>query len=89
MNVLFNLIVVVQVVSALAIIGLVLRPARQGRRHGRRLRFRRFRQPVRRQRFVELPVEVDRRRRAVFFASTLTLAYFGSNRPHAAASAAA
>ena len=83
MNVLFNLIVVVQVVSALAIIGLVLvqhgKGADMGAAFGSGASGSLFGASGS-SNFLSKSTAVAA---AVFFASTLTLAYFGSNRPHA------
>jgi preprotein translocase subunit SecG len=85
MNVLFNLIVVIQVVSALAIIGLVLvqhgKGADMGAAFGSGASGSLFGASGS-SNFLSKSTAVAA---AVFFASTLTLAYFGSNRPHAAA----
>ena len=86
MNVLFNLIVVVQVISALAIIGLVLvqhgKGADMGAAFGSGASGSLFGASGS-SNFLSKSTAVAA---AVFFVSTLTLAYFGSNRPHAAAS---
>jgi preprotein translocase subunit SecG len=83
MNVLFNLIVVVQVISALAIIGLVLvqhgKGADMGAAFGSGASGSLFGASGS-SNFLSKSTAVAA---AVFFASTLTLAYFGSNRPHA------
>jgi len=83
MNVLFNLIVVVQVVSALAIIGLVLvqhgKGADMGAAFGSGASGSLFGASGS-SNFLSKSTAVAA---AVFFASTLTLAYFGTNRPHA------
>ncbi|KQV52324.1 preprotein translocase subunit SecG [Massilia sp. Root335] len=83
MNVLFNLIVVVQVVSALAIIGLVLvqhgKGADMGAAFGSGASGSLFGASGS-SNFLSKSTAVAA---AIFFASTLTLAYFGSNRPHA------
>ena len=83
MNVLFNLIVVVQVVSALAIIGLVLvqhgKGADMGAAFGSGASGSLFGASGS-SNFLSKSTAVAA---AVFFASTLGLAYFGSNRPHA------
>jgi len=82
MNVLFNLIVVVQVVSALAIIGLVLvqhgKGADMGAAFGSGASGSLFGASGS-SNFLSKSTAVAA---AVFFASTLALAYFGSNRPH-------
>lgn len=84
MNVLFNLIVIVQVISALAIIGLVLvqhgKGADMGAAFGSGASGSLFGASGS-SNFLSKSTAVAA---AVFFASTLTLAYFGSNRPHAA-----
>ena len=84
MNVLFNLIVVVQVLSALAIIGLVLvqhgKGADMGAAFGSGASGSLFGASGS-SNFLSKSTAVAA---AVFFASTLTLAYFGSSRPHAA-----
>jgi len=86
MNVLFNLIVVVQVVSALAIIGLVLvqhgKGADMGAAFGSGASGSLFGASGS-SNFLSKSTAVAA---AVFFASTLALAYFGSNRPHAGVS---
>lgn len=86
MNVLFNLIVVVQVVSALAIIGLVLvqhgKGADMGAAFGSGASGSLFGASGS-SNFLSKSTAVAA---AVFFASTLALAYFGSNRPHASVS---
>lgn len=83
MNVLFNLIVVVQVVSALAIIGLVLvqhgKGADMGAAFGSGASGSLFGASGS-SNFLSKSTAVAA---AIFFASTLGLAYFGSNRPHA------
>jgi preprotein translocase subunit SecG len=83
MNVLFNLIVVVQVVSALAIIGLVLvqhgKGADMGAAFGSGASGSLFGASGS-SNFLSKSTAVAA---AVFFASTLGLAYFGTNRPHA------
>jgi preprotein translocase subunit SecG len=83
MNVLFNLIVVVQVVSALAIIGLVLvqhgKGADMGAAFGSGASGSLFGASGS-SNFLSKSTAVAA---AVFFASTLTLAYFGTSRPHA------
>lgn len=83
MNVLFNLIVVVQVVSALAIIGLVLvqhgKGADMGAAFGSGASGSLFGASGS-SNFLSKSTAVAA---AVFFASTLALAYFGSSRPHA------
>jgi preprotein translocase subunit SecG len=83
MNVLFNLIVVVQVISALAIIGLVLvqhgKGADMGAAFGSGASGSLFGASGS-SNFLSKSTAVAA---AIFFASTLTLAYFGSNRPHA------
>jgi preprotein translocase subunit SecG len=83
MNVLFNLIVVVQVISALAIIGLVLvqhgKGADMGAAFGSGASGSLFGASGS-SNFLSKSTAVAA---AVFFASTLALAYFGSNRPHA------
>jgi preprotein translocase subunit SecG len=83
MNVLFNLVVVVQVVSALAIIGLVLvqhgKGADMGAAFGSGASGSLFGASGS-SNFLSKSTAVAA---AIFFASTLTLAYFGSNRPHA------
>lgn len=83
MNVLFNLIVVVQVVSALAIIGLVLvqhgKGADMGAAFGSGASGSLFGASGS-SNFLSKSTAVAA---AIFFASTLALAYFGSNRPHA------
>jgi preprotein translocase subunit SecG len=81
--VLFNLIVVVQVVSALAIIGLVLvqhgKGADMGAAFGSGASGSLFGASGS-SNFLSKSTAVAA---AIFFASTLGLAYFGSNRPHA------
>ena len=83
MNVLFNLIVVVQVVSALAIIGLVLvqhgKGADMGAAFGSGASGSLFGASCS-SNFLSKSTAVAA---GIFFASTLALAYFGSNRPHA------
>ena len=83
MNVLFNLIVVIQVVSALAITGLVLvqhgKGADMGAAFGSGASGSLFGASGS-SNFLSKSTAVAA---AVFFASTLTLAYFGTNRPHA------
>ncbi|QJE01342.1 preprotein translocase subunit SecG [Massilia forsythiae] len=83
MNVLFNLIVVVQVVSALAIIGLVLvqhgKGADMGAAFGSGASGSLFGASGS-SNFLSKSTAVAA---GVFFASTLALAYFGTNRPHA------
>jgi preprotein translocase subunit SecG len=83
MNVLFNLIVVVQVVSALAIIGLVLvqhgKGADMGAAFGSGASGSLFGASGS-SNFLSKSTAVAA---AIFFASTLTLAYFGTSRPHA------
>ena len=61
MNVLLTVVLAVQMLTALGMIGLILDPAWQGRRHGRGLRQRQLGQPVRRQRQREFPVAHDSR----------------------------
>jgi preprotein translocase subunit SecG len=84
MNVLFNLIVVVQVISALAIIGLVLvqhgKGADMGAAFGSGASGSLFGASGS-SNFLSKSTAVAA---GVFFASTLALAYFGTNRPHAA-----
>jgi preprotein translocase subunit SecG len=86
MNVLFNLIVVLQVVSALAIIGLVLvqhgKGADMGAAFGSGASGSLFGASGS-SNFLSKSTAVAA---AVFFASTLALAYFGTNRPHASVS---
>ena len=86
MNVLFNLIVVVQVLSALAIIGLVLvqhgKGADMGAAFGSGASGSLFGASGS-SNFLSKSTAVAA---AVFFASTLGLAYFGTNRPHAGVS---
>jgi len=86
MNMLFNLIVVVQVVSALAIIGLVLvqhgKGADMGAAFGSGASGSLFGASGS-SNFLSKSTAVAA---AVFFASTLGLAYFGSSRPHATTS---
>ena len=83
MNVLFNLIVVVQVVSALAIIGLVLvqhgKGADMGAAFGSGASGSLFGASGS-SNFLSKSTAVAA---AIFFASTLALAYFGTSRPHA------
>jgi preprotein translocase subunit SecG len=83
MNVLFNLMVVVQVVSALAIIGLVLvqhgKGADMGAAFGSGASGSLFGASGS-SNFLSKSTAVAA---AVFFASTLALAYFGTNRPTA------
>ena len=83
MNVLFNLIVVLQVVSALAIIGLVLvqhgKGADMGAAFGSGASGSLFGASGS-SNFLSKSTAVAA---AIFFASTLTLAYFGTNRPAA------
>jgi preprotein translocase subunit SecG len=83
MNVLFNLIVVVQVVSALAIIGLVLvqhgKGADMGAAFGSGASGSLFGASGS-SNFLSKSTAVAA---AIFFASTLGLAYFGTSRPHA------
>jgi len=83
MNVLFNLIVVLQVVSALSIIGLVLvqhgKGADMGAAFGSGASGSLFGASGS-SNFLSKSTAVAA---AVFFAATLALAYFGSNRPHA------
>jgi preprotein translocase subunit SecG len=83
MNMLFNLIVVVQVVSALAIIGLVLvqhgKGADMGAAFGSGASGSLFGASGS-SNFLSKSTALAA---AVFFASTLGLAYFGTNRPHA------
>ena len=83
MNVLFNLIVVVQVISALAIIGLVLvqhgKGADMGAAFGSGASGSLFGASGS-SNFLSKSTAVAA---AVFFASTLGLAYFGTSRPHA------
>jgi preprotein translocase subunit SecG len=83
MNMLFNLIVVVQVVSALAIIGLVLvqhgKGADMGAAFGSGASGSLFGASGS-SNFLSKSTAVAA---AVFFASTLGLAYFGTSRPHA------
>jgi preprotein translocase subunit SecG len=86
MNVLFNLIVVLQVVSALAIIGLVLvqhgKGADMGAAFGSGASGSLFGASGS-SNFLSKSTAVAA---AIFFAATLALAYFGTNRPHAAVS---
>jgi preprotein translocase subunit SecG len=83
MNTLFNLIVVVQVLSALVIIGLVLlqhgKGADMGAAFGSGASGSLF-GATGSSNFLSKSTAVAA---AIFFASTLALAYFGSNRPHA------
>jgi preprotein translocase subunit SecG len=83
MNVLFNLIVVLQVVSALAIIGLVLvqhgKGADMGAAFGSGASGSLFGASGS-SNFLSKSTAVAA---AIFFAATLALAYFGSNRPAA------
>jgi preprotein translocase subunit SecG len=83
MNVLFNLIVVVQVVSALAIIGLVLvqhgKGADMGAAFGSGASGSLFGASGS-SNFLSKSTAIAA---AIFFASTLGLAYFGTSRPHA------
>jgi preprotein translocase subunit SecG len=83
MNMLFNLIVVVQVLSALAIIGLVLvqhgKGADMGAAFGSGASGSLFGASGS-SNFLSKSTAVAA---AVFFATTLGLAYFGTNRPHA------
>jgi preprotein translocase subunit SecG len=83
MNMLFNLIVVVQVVSALGIIGLVLvqhgKGADMGAAFGSGASGSLFGASGS-SNFLSKSTAFAA---AIFFASTLGLAYFGSNRPHA------
>jgi len=87
MNMMFNLIVVLQVVSALAIIGLVLvqhgKGADMGAAFGSGASGSLFGASGS-SNFLSKSTAIAA---AIFFASTLALAYFGSNRPHAAVSA--
>src|SRR5438067_5795553 len=86
MNMVFNLIVVVQVVSALAIIGLVLiqhgKGADMGAAFGSGASGSLFGASGS-SNFLSKSTAVAA---AIFFASTLGLAYFGTNRPHASVS---
>jgi preprotein translocase subunit SecG len=86
MNVLFNLIVVLQVVSALAIIGLVLvqhgKGADMGAAFGSGASGSLFGASGS-SNFLSKSTAIAA---AVFFASTLALAYFGTNRPAASVS---
>ena len=86
MSVLFNLIVVVQVLSALAIIGLVLvqhgKGADMGAAFGSGASGSLFGASGS-SNFLSKSTALAA---AVFFASTLGLAYYGTNRPHAAVS---
>src|SRR5579875_3850488 len=83
MNVLFNLIVVLQVLSALAIIGLVLvqhgKGADMGAAFGSGASGSLFGASGS-SNFLSKSTAVAA---AIFFASTLGLAYFGTSRPHA------
>ena len=83
MNMVFNLIVVVQVLSALAIIGLVLvqhgKGADMGAAFGSGASGSLFGASGS-SNFLSKSTAVAA---AIFFASTLALAYFGTNRPHA------
>jgi preprotein translocase subunit SecG len=83
MNVLFNLIVVLQIVSALAIIGLVLvqhgKGADMGAAFGSGASGSLFGASGS-SNFLSKSTAVAA---AIFFASTLGLAYFGGSRPHA------
>jgi preprotein translocase subunit SecG len=83
MNSLFNLIIVVQVLSAIAIIGLVLlqhgKGADMGAAFGSGASGSLFGASGS-SNFLSKSTAVAA---AIFFASTLGLAYFGSNRPHA------
>ena len=83
MNVLFNLIVVIQVVSALAIIGLVLvqhgKGADMGAAFGSGASGSLFGASGS-SNFLSKSTAIAA---AIFFAATLALAYFGSNRPAA------
>ncbi len=83
MNTLFNLIVVVQVLSALVIIGLVLlqhgKGADMGAAFGSGASGSLF-GATGSSNFLSKSTAVAA---AIFFGSTLALAYFGSNRPHA------
>jgi preprotein translocase subunit SecG len=83
MNTLFNLIIVVQVLSALVIIGLVLlqhgKGADMGAAFGSGASGSLF-GATGSSNFLSKSTAVAA---AIFFASTLALAYFGSNRPHA------
>jgi preprotein translocase subunit SecG len=83
MNVLFNLIVVLQIVSALAIIGLVLvqhgKGADMGAAFGSGASGSLFGASGS-SNFLSKSTAVAA---AIFFATTLGLAYFGSSRPHA------
>jgi preprotein translocase subunit SecG len=87
MNVLFNLIVVLQVLSALAIIGLVLvqhgKGADMGAAFGSGASGSLFGASGS-SNFLSKSTAVAA---AIFFASTLALAYFGTNRPAASVSA--
>jgi preprotein translocase subunit SecG len=86
MNMVFNLIVVVQVLSALAIIGLVLvqhgKGADMGAAFGSGASGSLFGASGS-SNFLSKSTAVAA---AIFFASTLGLAYFGTNRPHASVS---
>lgn len=83
MNMVFNLIVVVQVLSALAIIGLVLvqhgKGADMGAAFGSGASGSLFGASGS-SNFLSKSTAIAA---AIFFGSTLALAYFGSNRPHA------
>jgi len=86
MNMVFNLIVVVQILSALAIIGLVLvqhgKGADMGAAFGSGASGSLFGASGS-SNFLSKSTAVAA---AIFFASTLGLAYFGTNRPHASVS---
>ena len=86
MNMVFNLIVVVQVLSALAIIGLVLvqhgKGADMGAAFGSGASGSLFGASGS-SNFLSKSTAIAA---AIFFASTLGLAYFGTNRPHASVS---
>jgi preprotein translocase subunit SecG len=86
MNMVFNLIVVVQVLSALAIIGLVLvqhgKGADMGAAFGSGASGSLFGASGS-SNFLSKSTAFAA---AIFFASTLALAYFGTNRPHASVS---
>jgi preprotein translocase subunit SecG len=86
MNMVFNLIVVVQVLSALAIIGLVLvqhgKGADMGAAFGSGASGSLFGASGS-SNFLSKSTAIAA---AIFFASTLALAYFGTNRPHAGVS---
>jgi preprotein translocase subunit SecG len=87
MGTLFNLVMVVQVVSAIAIIGLVLAAARQGRRHGRGLRFRRLGSlfgATGSSNFMSKSTGVAA---AIFFSATLALSYITTHQPPMSAAA--